>query len=102
MPALDRTFPFAEMNDIPVLVRHDLKFDVASPLDVFLDIAIRYTEGAGGFRLGGLQGVRELHAVVDHAHAAATTAGCRFDDHGISDAFCSGDRFLFASHGIRT
>src|SRR3954467_8002002 len=102
MPALDRAFPLAKVNDVPVFVRQNLKFDVASPLNVFLDVTIRYAEGTGRFGLSRLQGVDEFAAVLHHAHAAPSTSGDSFDDDGVADAFCRRDGFLFGVDRIRT
>src|SRR5262245_37593895 len=45
MTPLYRTFPFAEMDNVAMLVSHDLEFDMACLFNVLLDIAVRYTEG---------------------------------------------------------
>jgi hypothetical protein len=72
----------AEVDDVPVLVTHDLKLDVPRTLQVLLDIHI--TVPKRGQRLGArqLKGPREVVGVAGHAHALSPASRRGLDDHG--------------------
>src|ERR1051326_8861267 len=40
MAPLHGTFALTQVDGVPVLIRHDLKFNVARPLDEFFDVAV--------------------------------------------------------------
>src|SRR5687767_2491511 len=100
MPPLDGALAFAEVDGVPVFVRHDLKLDVTRPLDEFFDITMRYAKGVCGLCLCSLESSQQLCAIVDDAHAATTSAGNSLDDHRISDGFRRGDGFLIGMNCV--
>ena len=51
MPPLNRTLSLTQMNDIAVLVCHDLKFDVPRPLDKLFNVAVGDTKRVCSFGL---------------------------------------------------
>ena len=83
--ALDRAFPFAEMNDIAVLVAKHLDLDVARIDDEFLDEHPIVAERGLRFRTCALKSLGDLGVRCGDAHAHAAAAGCRLDHHRVAD-----------------
>ena len=64
MPPLQRTFPFAQMNDVAVAIGQHLNFDVPRLLDVFFDEHALVAERRAGFIRGPLESVAALIVVA--------------------------------------
>ena len=94
VPALDRAFAFAEVDDRPVLVAEDLELDMAWRFDVLLEVHIADAERRFGFTLRRLEGMRQLAHGSHDAHAAAAAAGRRLDDDRIADLLGRLDRLV--------
>ena len=85
MPPLNRAFPLAQMDRIPILVRHNLKFDVTRSLDKFLNVAMGNTKGVRRLSLCCFQCGEKLAAIVHDAHSPSASARNGFDDDRISN-----------------
>ena len=93
MTPLDRTVPFAEVDDIAVFVRQDLKLDVMRPLDVFFDEYGTVPERRQGFAGGHFHVFAQFCVGPYHPEASPASAGAGFDHDGIACAFREGQRF---------
>src|SRR5205085_6042844 len=94
MPALNRTFAFAEMNIIAVRVGEDLNLDVARALDGLFEIDGRVAEGSRRFRLRGRKSSSYLSFTCDQSHAFAAAARRRLEHHGIAQRCGRRARFI--------
>ena len=86
MAALDAAFALAEMHDAAVLVAQHLKFDVARPLDEFLEVHIGNAESLLRLIARGRERGGKLFLAADDAHPAPAASGGRFHDHRILDS----------------
>ena len=79
MPALQRAVALAEMDGAALAVAEDLNFDVARPLQIFLEIKRIVAEC--GFRLGARRkdGRSKIAFLGDQPHAAPAAAGRRLE-----------------------
>ena len=85
VPPLQAAIAFAEMHHVAMAVRQHLQFDMARPVEIFLDInGIVAKRGA---RLGARQAERilELGRVARHLHAAPAAPRGRLDQDRIAD-----------------
>ena len=84
--ALDRALALAEVDDVAVRVGEHLDLDVARLLEVALEkdrvVAERALRGA----LRGVERGAQLLLVAGDAHADATAARARLDEHRVADA----------------
>src|SRR6185436_18012308 len=96
MPALNRALALSEVDDVAVLVRHDLKLNVPRALDEFFDVAMRHSERTRRLSLRHFQCGQQITAIADDSHPAAAASGNRFDDDWISNGFRSRNRLIFA------
>ena len=85
VPALQRAVALPEVDDVAVVVRHDLHLDVPAEFDVLLDVDRGVLEGVLGFGLRLPQAGLEGDVVVGHAHPAPAAAGGGLDDDGVPD-----------------
>ena len=99
MPPLDGTLTFTQMDRVAIFVRHDLKLDVAGPLDELLYIAVRNSEGACGFHLRSFQCRQQFRSTFNHSHAAAAATRDGFNNDRISDSFGRCDRIILFVNG---
>ena len=74
------------MHHVAVAVGHDLQFDMARLVEIFLDIDSIVAEGRPGFRPGEAPGFFQPFGAGGDLHAASTTAGGGFDQHGVANA----------------
>ena len=93
--ALDRTFAFAEIDHVAVLVAQHLDFDVAGIDDEFLDEDAVVAERRFGFGLGQAKAFGDFGGRMRDPHALAAAAGGSLDHHGIADLVGDLDRVLF-------
>ena len=85
VPALDRTFALAEMDDVAVLVAQHLDLDMARIDDEFLDEHPIVAEGRQGLGAGTGEAVANLDGGMGDPHALAAAAGRSLDHHRIAD-----------------
>ena len=97
--ALDRAFPFAQVNDIAVAVGHDLDFDMAGFFDELFDENPVIAETGFGFVDGRGKSFAGLFVIIGDAHALAAAAGGRLQHHRIADLAGDGDRLLGVLEG---
>src|SRR5581483_4222442 len=97
--ALNGTIALAQVNNLPLVVAENLKFDVVGVFDVFLDINPGIAEGFLGFVAGGVVALDEGNVVVGDPHAAPAAAGDSLDHDGIANALGAGQGILLAFDG---
>ena len=90
MAALDGAVTLIEVDDIAVLITHDLHFDVLRVQDAFLDVDIFVAKGALCFRARFIISALEVFHAVDTAHAAAAAAVDGLDHDRQADALGEG------------
>ena len=73
------------MNDIAVIVTHDLKFNMSRLFEIFFKIYGRIPEGRTGFVLRGSHLGNQLIRVADDTHTSATAARRSLDQYRVSD-----------------
>src|SRR5438128_1365069 len=88
MTALNRTFTFAEMNDLAMLVAKNLEFDVPRMFNEPLGVNIRRAEGLLRFTARRFVCRKKLFLFAHHAHATSATACDGFQNERVTD-FCS-------------
>ena len=81
MAALDRTFAFADIDNIAVLVCHQLNFDMARLNHKFLDENARISKGCLRLAHGGAHAICQIGRGFDHPHALAAATRRRLDHH---------------------
>src|SRR5882724_5493982 len=96
MAALNRTFAFAEMNDLAMLVAKHLKFDVPRMFDEPLGVNIRRAEGLLRFTARRFVCREKLFLLAHHAHATSATARHRFQNQRITDSCSLLGKLLFS------
>src|SRR5438445_12652747 len=87
MAALNRTFTFAEMNDLAMLVAKQLEFNVPRMFDEPLGVNIRRAEGLLRFTARRFVCREKLFLLAHHAHATPATARHRLQNERVTD-FC--------------
>jgi hypothetical protein len=95
---LDGAVAFAEMDDVALVVREDLKFDVVRVFDEFFDVDTGVAEGFLSFGTGGMIAFDERDVVVGNAHAASTATGDGLDHDGVTNALGNGKGVLLVFH----
>ena len=85
VPALDRTFPLAEMHGIAMRVRQHLDLDMARFLHIFLDEDAAVAEGVFGLVHGRAEDLPELVVGAGDTHALAAAAGRGLDHDRVAD-----------------
>ena len=101
VPALQRAIAFEQVDDVAMGVAEYLHFDMARPLDVFLDQDMCIAERGGRFALATGERIDELSCLVDLAHSLAAAASDGLDQHGVADlcrAFSEECRVLVFAH----
>src|SRR5262245_49108989 len=83
MTSLNRAFALENMNDVPVRVPQDLKFDMTRASDVFLDEDPIVTEGLAGLTGCGCHCIGKLCGTVHQSHAFAPAAANCFDEYWV-------------------
>src|ERR1043166_1100476 len=96
---LNRALAFAEVDNGAVLIAEYLELDVPGRLDVLLDVHVGDAERGFRLALRRLERMRQFSGIPDDTHAAASAAGCRFNDDRIADVFGDLERLLFALDG---
>ena len=86
------------MNDVTVMISHNLKLDVMRIDDEFFDVYVPVPKSFLGFMTRPTKCRHQARFVVRHAHAAAATACCRFDHHRIADFLRNLNRILLRLH----
>ena len=69
------------MYDVAVTVAQHLNLDMARPLDEFLHVDGRISKGCLRFGRRSFERAGKVSFAAHDAHAAATPAGARLDDH---------------------
>ncbi len=85
MAALHRTISFVKMQQVAVMVRENLNFQVPRAWQIFFQEEGSVAEGGARFSLGFFQQSVELRGVMNDAHAAASAAHRRLHDEGIAN-----------------
>ncbi len=83
--ALHGAVALTEVDDVAMRIRQHLELDVARLLQELLHVDLFVAERRAGFRLRDGDGIEQRRFRVHHAHAAATAAAGRLDDHGVAD-----------------
>jgi hypothetical protein len=99
--ALHRAVALAQVDDMAVHVAQDLELDVPRAREVLLDVHVAVAEGAQRLGARELERPREVVHVLGDAHALATAAGGRLDDHGKADLLRELERLVRVLHGAR-
>src|SRR5205807_10425324 len=94
MTSLDAALALAEVQGVPVGVGEHLDLDVARLLDVALEEDGGVAEGPLGGAPRRLEPGPQLGLVAGDAHADATAAGARLDEHRVAHPGRRGDRLL--------
>ena len=102
IPALRRTFAFAQMDDVAVRIAEDLEFDMPRMCDVTLQQYTIAAERILRFALAGFQCGGELVDRTHDAHALAAAAVRGLDHQRIADTvrFCLQQRSVLCLAGI--
>src|SRR5438477_8642853 len=74
MPALHGAFPLEQVYDVPMRIGEYLHFDVARPIEEPLDVQCPVAERRQRLAARRLDGIGELAASADAAHALAAAA----------------------------
>ena len=96
MAALDRTFPLAEVNHVPVLVGEHLELHVTGLHHVLLQVDRGIPEGGLGLGPRGTKGGCQVAGRIHDAHALAAAAHGRLDEDRVADGFRHVEPFLVA------
>ena len=81
---LQRAVALEEVNGVAMGVAEHLHLDVARRADKALDQHAGIAKGTQGLALAGFERGPEIGRIGDQAHALATTAGHRLDEHRIT------------------
>src|SRR5205823_5482827 len=94
----------AQMDRLALPVGDDLHFHVTWVGQVFLQIDHRVAEPCSRFGAGLFGRFDQVFFLVNHAHAATTTAASGFDDHRVADLATNAQRgfFVFGQRAVRT
>jgi hypothetical protein len=84
-PALHGALPLVEMDDVAVVVAHNLDLHVARPDEQLLQVERPVTEGGLGLSLRDLHGLAELLLVSGHPDAPAAASSRCLDHDGVAD-----------------
>src|SRR5688572_15713350 len=95
---LDRTIPFAKMNDMSMPVGEDLKLNVMRPFDVFLEKDTAVAEGSLRFACGDLHVFSQFCIRPHDPESPTAAAGTRFNDDRIADLPGKGERGRCLAH----
>ena len=82
MTALHRAFPFAQVNEIAVLVTQHLNLNVPRVFDQFFDVNAAIPEGAQGFARCGFECGSEIFLSIHATHAFASASRDCFEHDG--------------------
>ena len=85
------------MNDVAVVIRHHLNFNVARLLQEFLHVDLAIAERRERFGLRDVDRADQCGITVHDAHAASAAAARRFDDDGVAEL--ARDTEVFFRHG---
>ena len=69
-----------------MIIGQQLNFDMTRMSEILFDENGAIAKGRLSLARGGFERILELRFILDHAHPAAATAGCRFHQNGIFDA----------------
>ena len=83
--ALQRAVAVIEVHGVALAIGEHLDFHVTRIAEELLHVDHGVAKGGAGFGLGQLDRLDQLGLVLDHAHAATTTATGGLDDHRIAD-----------------
>src|SRR5262245_22818620 len=95
MAPLDRTFALAKMNHVSLLIRKDLKFNVAWMIKIFFQVDFRNSERARSFSLRHPKRIRKIRRILNNAHAFTAAARDSFENHRESETFRYLQRLFF-------
>src|SRR5262249_42538143 len=87
------------MDDVPILVAEDLKFDVSRPRQILLDVHVAVAERGQCLRPRELERARKIIGIPRDAHAFAAAAGGRLDNDGKADGLPKLERSSTSSTG---
>ena len=88
MSSLDGAVALEEVDNVSIVIAHDLNLDVLRPLKIFLEEYGAVAECSLSLALCCCNTLNQLLLVVGNSHTASTTAGsCLYDDR-ISAALC--------------
>ena len=86
VPALDRAFALAQMEERAVPIAEHLNLDVPGADEELLEVDPAVAECALRLARGGRERVGQLPLAPDRPYALATPAGGSLDQHGIAEA----------------
>ena len=85
--ALHGTVALEQVHELPVLVAHDLDFDMAGTNHHLFQIEFVVAESRGGFTPCQVDGRGEFFRLVDRPHAAPAAAPARLEHQRVADIF---------------
>ena len=94
MPPLDRAVALEQMNGVALRIGEDLYLDVPRAANGLLNECRGIAERTFCLAHGCRYGLPEHRGVIDPAHAAATAAGNRLDEHGKADLLGAGHQLI--------
>ena len=94
MPPLNRTFAFAEMNTVSVLVREHLNLYMTRPFDVTFDVNRSIFECRQRLSLRGFKIRCKVFLLANDTHSASAPTCGSLNDHGETDLMRQLDRFF--------
>ena len=94
MAPLDGAIAFPEVNDIAVLVRQDLEFDMVRAFDIFFDEDAAVAECRLGLTRGHVHILAQFLVRPHDAQPASPASGAGFDHDGIAGAAGEGQGFF--------
>ena len=92
--ALDRTFALVQVDDVAVCVGDDLDFDMARPLDQFLQINVPVAESGLSLTTGRFQQFWHLIQAADFAHALTAAARRGLNQQRKADLWRDGEQIV--------
>src|SRR3990167_2022860 len=92
MPPLYRAIPFAEVNGIPLFVRHDLKLNMLWPFNILFHVNVRVGKCSRSLRLNHIEGVYKVIFFSYNSHPPAASACRCLQYYWISYLFCNNGR----------
>ena len=94
MAQLHRTIALAEADDVAIFIGEDLKFYMARRIHTFFQIERTVAKSRAALRFRCRKNLLQLLWRSDHANAATTAAGARFEHDRITDLLRFADGFV--------
>ena len=86
MTALNRTFALAQINDIAMAIGHNLNFNMAWLLNIFLNKDPGIAKAGTGFVGRTLETVSAIRVIPSHTHTLAAATRRSFKHHRVANS----------------